>query len=138
MPAWSRFLRVLFVAYVTVTAVHVGWVLAHEPFAFDAWNVAVDTHAKPATVGRFFEYWWFEYTQSNPRFGQPLTYLCYKLDWFAPIASPIAFLGLALAVFALGAGRLPSWKRGRDLALYAIVIGFTWFALPQIGKTMFC
>src|SRR5262245_39501054 len=127
----------LFVAYGVATAIHVGWVMAHEPFAFDAWNVAVDTHAEPATAGRFFDYWWFEYTPSNPRLGQPLTYLAYKLDYFAVIATPLAFLALGLAMFALGAGRWVS-RRCRDLALVTIAIGFSWFALPQIGKTMFC
>ena len=68
---WSRVLRVLFVAYVAMTALHIGWVVHHEPFAFDAWNVAIDTHAKPFTVGNFFDYWKLEYTHSNPRFGQP-------------------------------------------------------------------
>src|SRR5579862_57501 len=67
MPPWSRILRALFVAYVAATAVHVGWIMAHEPFSFDAWNLADDTHAKPFSIGRFFEYWKFEYTHSNQR-----------------------------------------------------------------------
>jgi hypothetical protein len=138
MPARSRILRALFVAYVVATVTHVGWVLAHEPFSYDAWNIAVDTHAKPATIGRFFDYWWFEYTHSNPRLGQPLTYLAYKLEYFAVIATPLVVLGLAVVAFVLGTARWPSWRRGRDLALVAIALGFTWFALPQIGKTMFC
>jgi hypothetical protein len=136
-PAWSRILRVLCVAYIAATLVHVGWVMAHEPFAFDAWNMAQDTHAKPFTVGRFFDYWWFEYTHSNPRIGQALTYLSYKLEYFAVIATPLAYLALSVAAFVIGAGRLPSWRRGRDLALVTIAIGFVWFALPQIGKTLF-
>ena len=138
MPAWSRILRALFVAYVTATAVHVGWIMAHEPFSFDAWNLAVDTHAKPITLGRFLDYWQFEYTHSNPRLGQAFTYLSYKLEWFAVIATPLMFVGMSLAVFVLGCARWPSWRRGRDLALWAIAIGFIWFSLPQIGKTMFC
>ena len=136
-PAWSRLLRALFVVYVTATVVHIGWVLAHEPFMFDAWNVAVDTNAEPFSIGKFFEYWWYEYTHSNPRFGQTFAYLGYKLEYFAVIAAPLAYLALSLAVFVLGTGRLPSWKRGRDLALWAIAIGFIWFALPQVGKTLF-
>jgi hypothetical protein len=133
----SRILRVLFVVYVATTALHIGWILAHEPFSFDAWNIAVDTHAKPFSVGRLFDYWWFEYTHSNPRLGQPLAYLSYKLEYFAVIATPLAFTALSLGVFVLGTGRWPAWRRGRDLALWAIAIGFLWFSLPQIGKTMF-
>ena len=136
-PAWSRILRLLFVVYVAATAIHIGWVVFHEPFGFDAWNIAVDTGAKPITPGRFFDYWWFEYTHSNPRFGQPFTYLAYKLEYFAVIATPLAYLAISLAVTVLGLGRWP-WRRGRDLALWAIVIGSLWFALPQIGKTLFC
>src|SRR5947199_397874 len=93
-----KILRALFVVYVAATALHVGWVVAHEPFAFDAWNVAVDTHAEPITFDRFVDYWWFEFTHSNPRVGQPLTYLSYKLDEFAVIATPLAFVALSLAV----------------------------------------
>jgi hypothetical protein len=134
----SKTLRGLFVAYVAATALHVGWVVAHEPFAFDAWNVAQDTDGKPFTVARFCHYWWFEYTHSNPRLGQALTYLAYKLDHFAAIASACAFVAIALAVVTLGLRRFPSWKRGRDLALWAFVSGALWFALPQLGKTLFC
>jgi hypothetical protein len=136
-PAWSRILRALFVVYVTATAIHIGWVLAHEPFFFDAWNVAADTKAKPFTVGRFFDYWWYEYTHSNPRIGQTFTYLGYKLEWFSVIAAPLAYLALATAIFVLGTRRLPSWRRGRDLGLWVIAIGFIWFALPSVGKTLF-
>ncbi|MEP6864412.1 MAG: DUF6056 family protein [Deltaproteobacteria bacterium] len=138
MPAWPRILRALFVAYVTLTAVHIGWVIHHEPFAFDAWNMASDTHAQPFSAGRFFDYWAFEWAHSNPRLGQPLTYLAYKLEYFSVIATPIAYLALAAAAFILGTGRRPSWRRDRDLALYAIALGFMWFVLPQIGKTLFC
>jgi hypothetical protein len=127
---------VLFVAYLVATALHIGFVMAHEPFSFDAWNVAVDTGAKPITVGRFFDYWQYEYAHSNPRIGQPLTYLAYKLEWFAEIATPLAYLALSLAITVLGLGRWP--KRGRELAMWVIAIGFGWFVLPQIGRTMFC
>ncbi len=138
MPTWSRaVLRVLFALYVIATVIHIGYVVAHEPFAFDAWNVAVDTHAQPITPGRFFHYWLFEYTHSNPRFGQPLTYLAYKLDYFAVIATPLAFVAISLAVTVLGTARWP-FHRGRDLALWAIAIGFAWFALPSIGMILFC
>jgi len=141
-------LRVLFVAYVAATAVHIGLVMAHEPFAFDAWNIAVDTQAQPFSFGRFLDYGGFEYTHSNPRIGQWLTYLAYKLTYFAPIATPIAYLGLACAVTVLGLGRWPGGRRsggtgggrtvGRDLALAALAVGFAWFAIPRIGMIMFC
>src|SRR5262249_49323711 len=79
------------------------------------------------------------------RIGQWLTYLAYKLEYFAPIATPIAFLGLAGAVAVLGLGRWPGARRtagertvGRDLALCAIALGVAWVALPRIGMIMFC
>jgi hypothetical protein len=141
-------LRVLFVAYVAATAVHIGLVMAHEPFAFDAWNIAVDTRAQPFSFGRFLDYGIFEYQHSNPRIGQWLTYLAYKLEDFAPIATPLAYLGLAFAVTTLGLGRWPGGRRsaadgggrtvGRDLALAVLAIGFAWFAIPRIGMIMFC
>jgi Family of unknown function (DUF6056) len=132
----TRLLRALFVAYLAATAIHIGLVMAHEPFAFDAWNLALDTHAEPFSWSRFFDYGVFEYTHSNPRIGQWLTYLAYKLELFAPIATPIAYLALAGAVSVLGLGRWP--RRGRDLALVALAIGFGWFALPRLGMIMFC
>jgi hypothetical protein len=131
-----RSVGALFGAYVAATAAHIAFVVAHEPFSFDAWNVAVDTHAQPITISRFFEYWRYEYAHSNPRLGQPLTYLTYKLAGFAEIATPIAYLALTLAITVLGLGRVP--RRGRELAMWAFVIGFGWFAFPQIGRNMFC
>jgi hypothetical protein len=115
---------------------HIAYVVAHEPFAFDAWNVAVDTHAKPITIARFFEYWRYEYAHSNPRLGQPLTYLAYKVAGFAEVVTPVAYLALTLAITVLGLGRVP--RRGRELAIWAVVIGFGWFALPQSGRNLFC
>lgn len=134
----SGVLRLCFVAYVVATAVHIGVVMAHEPFAFDAWNVADDTKAAPFSLANFLDYGVGQYTHSNPRVGQWFTYLAYKLDLFAVIATPIAYLALALAVTVLGLGRFPAWRRGRDLALYAITLGVLWFALPKIGMIMFC
>lgn len=128
-------LRVLAVFYVTAAVVHVGWVMAHEPFAFDAWNVAMDTKAQPFSIARFFDYWSYEYTHSNPRIGQAFTYLSYKLEYFAVIATPLAYLAIALGTFVLATGRRP--RRGRDFALVCIALGFIWFAFPQIGKTLF-
>src|SRR5262249_51414177 len=132
-------------AYVAATAVHIGLVLAHEPFAFDVWNIAVDTRAQPFSFARFLSYGAYEYAHSNPRIGQWLTYLAYKLEWFAPIATAIAYLGLAWAVTVLGLGRWPGGRGrdgarsvGRDLALCAIAIGCAWFAIPRIGMVMFC
>jgi hypothetical protein len=135
---WSKILRGVFVAYVVAVVLHIVWVVLHEPFAFDAWNIAQDTDAKPATAGHFFDYWWFEYTHSNPRLGQPLAYLAYKVDYFAAIVTPFAYLAISLAVTTIGLRRFPSWKRGRDLALWAFALGAMWFALPQLGKTLFC
>ena len=123
------------VAYVIVTAIHIGWIMLHEPFAFDAWNMAHDTQAKPFSLSRFTDYWWFEYTHSNPRLGQAFTYLAYKLEYFSVIATPLAFVLVALAVTILGTGRFP--RRDRDFALLAIAVGFSWFAFPQLGKTLF-
>lgn len=136
--AVGRVLRLLFVAYVIATAVHIGLVMFHEPFAFDAWNMARDTNAEPFTWSRFLAYAADQYTHSNPRVGQWFTYLSYKLEYFAVILTPIVYLGLALAVTTLGLGRFPRWKQGRDLALYAIALGFLWFALPRIGMILFC
>lgn len=134
----GRLLRILFVAYVVATAVHIGLVMFDEPFAFDAWNIANDTHAQPFSLSRFLAYGIDQYTHSNPRVGQWFTYLAYKLEYFAVIATPLVFLALAGAVTTLGLGRFPSWKRGKDLALYAIALGFLWFGLPRIGMIMFC
>ncbi|HEY0254369.1 MAG TPA: DUF6056 family protein, partial [Kofleriaceae bacterium] len=131
----TRLLRILFVAYVVATIVHIAWVVHHEPYAYDAWNIADDTKSAPFTFGRFLDYWKFEFTHSNPRFGQPFAYLAYKLDWFAVVVTPLAYLAAALAAFVLGTGRRPT--KDRDLALYAMILGFMWFALPQIGKTLF-
>ena len=135
----SGVVRLLFVAYVVATAVHIGVVMALEPFAFDAWNVAWDTQApsrsRSATSSSTAS---GSTSHSNPRVGQWFTYLAYKLEYFAVIATPLAFLALALAVTVLGLGRWPAWRRGRDLALFAIALGFLWFALPRIGMIMFC
>ncbi|HUS29858.1 MAG TPA: DUF6056 family protein, partial [Kofleriaceae bacterium] len=139
MPSgWTRFVRAAFVLYLAATAAHIGWVVAHEPFTFDAWNVAVNSGAKPITLERFFGFWRFEYTHSNPRIGQVLAYLAYKLEYFAVIATPLAYLAISLAVFVLGTARLPSWRRSRDFMLWMLAIGYLWFALPQLGKTLFC
>ena len=98
----ARLLRALFWVYVAGTFVHIAYVVNREPFAFDAWNVAVDTDAKPATLGRFFSFWHQQYTTSNPRIGQPLTYLAYKLAGVAEIGTPLAFFAIVVAGFVLG------------------------------------
>ncbi|HEY5937375.1 MAG TPA: DUF6056 family protein [Kofleriaceae bacterium] len=134
----SRVLRLLFVVYVAATAAHIAYVMAHEPFSFDAWNMAADTRAQPFSLENFFDYGIGQYTHSNPRIGQWFAYLAYKLELFAVIATPIAFLGLVLAVTVIGLGRWPSWRSGRDLALMTVAIGFAWFAIPRIGMIMFC
>jgi hypothetical protein len=139
MPArssawWTVALAVMIAAVVT----HVAVVVHLEPFAFDAWNVAQDTNAKPVTVGRFFDFWHQMYTSSNPRIGQPLAYLSYKLVGFAEVGTPLAFLAIVLAAFVLGAGRWPSRRNDRDLATLAIGIGFMWFLSPNFPAYMFC
>jgi hypothetical protein len=121
--------------YVTATLVHVGWVMAHEPFSFDAWNMAIDTKAQPFSIGRFVDYWTYEYTHSNPRIGQAFTYLAYKLEYFSVIATPLAYLALVVGILVLGLGRWP--RRGRELALGAMVLGLSWLVFPQFGKTLF-
>lgn len=131
-------LRAAFVAFLVAVAAHIGFVVAHEPFAFDAWNIAQDTGAQPFTLGRFATYIADQYTTSNPRIGQWFAYLAYKLDPFAVVATPLAFLALALAVSVLGLGRWPRWRHGRELALVAFATGALWFALPRIGMLLFC
>lgn len=131
-------LRWLFLLYVAATAVHLGWVMAHEPFSFDAWNFAVATKAEPATVGRFFAFWSDQYFGSNPRFGQPFAYLSYKVAGFAEVGTPIAYFGIVIACFVIGTGRWPSWRRGRDVAALAVATGALWFAAPSLPMVLFC
>jgi hypothetical protein len=133
----TRIVYALVGAYALVTALHIAWVLHHEPFSFDAWNVAVDTGAKPFSISNFFAYWHQQYTQSNPRLGQPLTYLGYKLEYVAETVLPLCLLALTLAATTLGIGR-KAWRDARGMTLWAIAIGCAWFALPQLGRNMFC
>lgn len=137
-PNTARVLRALFFVYVALTFLHIAYVVNHEPFAFDAWNVAHDTGAKPASVSRFFEFWHQMYTTSNPRIGQPMAYLAYKITGFAEIGTPLAYFAIVLAGFILGTGRRPSFKDNRDLATLAIGIGFLWFCAPNMPAYMFC
>ncbi len=137
-PRTSRILRALFVLYVAMTAVHIGYVVAHEPYAFDSWNVSVDTGAKAPSVGRFLEFWHQQYTTSNPRIGQPLTYWAYKVAGVAEVGSPLAYLALVLGGFVLALGRWPERRSGRDLATLAIGTGFLWFAAPDFASYLFC
>lgn len=133
----SAVLRLLFVIYVVLTAVHIGHVLGNEPFAFEAWTVARDTNGAPFSIGNWLDYGIDQYTHANPRVGQWFTYPAYKLEYFAMIATPLAYLALSLVVVVLGLGRWPSWKNGKDLALYAIALGVMWFALPRLGTIIF-
>ncbi len=137
-PSLARALRWSFLLYAAATAIHLGWVTAHEPFSFDAWNFAVATEAKPVTVGRFFGFWVDQYFGSNPRFGQPFAYLSYKVVGFAEVGTPLAYFALVLGCFVLGAGRWPQWRRGRDVAALAVATGFLWFAVPSLPMVMFC
>src|SRR5262249_54022744 len=100
--------------------------------------VSQDTGAQPFSVARFFEFWHQQYTTSNPRIGQPLTYFAYKLAGVAELGTPLAFFAIVLAGFVLGARRWPSLKSGRDLATLAIAIGFMWLAAPNLPAYMFC
>jgi hypothetical protein len=137
-PGSARTLRVLFYAYVAVTCLHIAYVVHHEPFSFDAWNVSHDTNAQPGTIGRFFEFWHQQYTTSNPRLGQPMAYLAYKFDGVAEVLTPLAFFAIILGGFILGTGRWPSRKNDRDLATIAIGIGAMWFVSPDMPAYMFC
>ncbi|CAN5890004.1 hypothetical protein BH11MYX2_BH11MYX2_03590 [soil metagenome] len=127
----------MFVAFVAITALHIGIVMHCEPFTYDAWNVARDTDAEPFSFGRWAAYGVDQYVHSNPRVGQWATYLSYKLAGFAEVVTPLAFLALVIAVVTIGLVRLPSLRRGRDLALTVIAVGVAWFALPSIGMVMF-
>lgn len=133
----AKSVRIWFAAYVAATVAHIAWVVAHEPFGFDAWNVAVDSKAEPATPGRFFAFWHQQYTSSNPRIGQPLAYLAYKLTGVAEVGTSVAYLAIVLAGFVIGTGRWPSRRSGKDLATLAIGIGFMWFAAPSFAAYMF-
>jgi hypothetical protein len=134
----AKVLRALFWVYVAWTFFHIAYVVNHEPFAFDAWNVAVDTQAKPPSLSRFFSFWHQQYTSSNPRIGQPLAYLAYKYWGVAEIGTALAYFALVLGTFVLGTGRWPDRRNGRDLATLAIAIGFLWFAAPNFPSYMFC
>jgi hypothetical protein len=133
-----RVLRALFFVYVAATFLHIAWVVYHEPFAFDAWNVAVDTDAQPPSVGRFFSFWYEQYTTSNPRIGQPMTYLAYKIVGVGELLTPVAFLAIVVGGFVFGAGRWPKLSNGRDLAVLAIGIGCMWFVAPHFPAYLFC
>lgn len=124
--------------YALLTALQIGTVVRWEPFTFDAWNIAVDTNAEPFSLGRWIEYGTGQYLHSNPRLGQWFAYPAYKLELFAVIATPLAFLALAAAVTVLGLGRWPDLRSRRDAGLGAIALGFCWFALPSIGMLLFC
>ncbi|HEX5060850.1 MAG TPA: DUF6056 family protein [Kofleriaceae bacterium] len=137
-PRASTVLRALFCTYVALTALHIGYVVHHEPFAFDAWNVAVDTHAQPASVRGFITYWVDQYTSSNPRIGQPLAYLAYKTTGVAELVTPLAYLALVLGGFVLALRRAPVRHDLRDLATLAIGIGCLWFAAPNFPAYLFC
>ena len=137
-PRAIRALRVLFCAYVVFTCVHLAYVVHHEPFSFDAWNVSHDTGAEPLSFGRFFHFWHDQYTTSNPRIGQPMTYFAYKLVGVAEVVTPLAFLSILVAGFAVGTGRFPQRTNNRDLATLAIGIGMMWFVSPNMPAYMFC
>jgi hypothetical protein len=137
-PGLARALRWLFLLYAAATALHLGWVMAHEPFSFDAWNFAVATKAEPVTLGRFFDFWITNYFHSNPRFGQPFAYLSYKVVGFAEVGTPIVYFALVCGSFVVGTGRWPSWRRGRDVLGLAIATGALWYCAPSLPMVLFC
>jgi hypothetical protein len=137
-PRTVRALRVMFWAYVVITCAHIAYVAHHEPFSFDAWNVSHDTGAEPFSFGRFFHFWHQQYTTSNPRIGQPMTYFAYKLVGVAEIVTPLAFFSILIGGFAVGTGRLPQRTNNHDLATIAIGIGMMWFVAPNLPAYMFC
>ena len=126
----------LFLAYAALSLVHISYVVARDPFGFDAWNLTFETHGAPATVGRFFAFWREQYTHANPRLGQPVAYLAYKLVGVAELGTPVAFTALIGAIVVLGTGRWPRLRRSRDLALLVIAAGAAWCVLPQVGRNM--
>ncbi len=134
----ARLLRVLFFLYVGLTFANIAYVVYREPFAFDAWNVAVDTGAQEFSIRRFFEFWHQQYTESNPRIGQPLTYFAYKLVGFAEVVTPLAFFAIVVGAFVLGTGHRPDHRKGRDLATLAFGIGLMWIAAPNFPSYLFC
>jgi hypothetical protein len=134
----ARLLRALFWVYVVGTFAQIAYVVNRETYAFDAWNVSIDTGAKPASIGNFLAFWHQQYTTSNPRIGQPMTYLAYKIAGVGELGTATAAFAIIIAAFALGVGRLPSRKRGRDLAVIAIGIGMFWIAGPNLPAYMFC
>ena len=136
-PDAARILRALFFVYVAFTFLHISYVVYHEPFVFDAWNVAFDTKAQPASIGRFFEFWHQQYTTSNPRIGQPMAYLAYKVVGIAELGTPIAFFAVIVGGFVFGTGRWPRLRDNRDLAALAIGIGCMWFVAPNFPAYLF-
>jgi hypothetical protein len=137
-PRTVRVLRLAFYAYVAITCVHLAYVVHHEPFSFDAWNVSHDTGAKPFSLANFFSFWHQQYTTSNPRIGQPMAYFAYKLVGVTEILTPAAFFAILIAGFTVGTGRFPDRKNNRDLATLAIGIGMLWFVSPNMPAYMFC
>ena len=137
-PAWNRLLRALFAVYAGLTArAHRLGDGTTSRSRSTRGTSRSDTGAKP-----------FSLSPVRPLLGLRVHALepARRAGVHVPrvqarrgsrsIATPVAFVALTLAVFVLGTGRWP--RRGRDLALWAIAIGSCWFALPQLGKTMFC
>ena len=114
-PEVARILRALFFVYVAFTVFHIVYVVYHEPFAFDAWNVAVYTDAQPPSISRFFAFWHDQYMHSNPRIGQPMAYLANKLVGVAEVGTALAFLAIVVGGFVIGTGSprssCGSWSR---------------------------
>jgi hypothetical protein len=133
-PRWA-FAALL--ALVAGVAVHLVIVVFLEPYAFDAWNLAADTKDQPFSFGNWVGYAHDQYMGGNPRLGQVLAYLVYKVPWTAGVLTPVAWLAFAGGIVALGLGRLPSPRVRRDLALCAFVLGAMWFALPFPGTIVF-
>jgi hypothetical protein len=133
-PTWAI---AAFAALVAGVAAHLVAVVCNEPYAFDAWNIEADTRGAPFSAGNWLDYAASQYQGGNPRLGQILAYLVYKVPWTAAVLTPVAWLAFAAGITALGLGRLPSPRRGRDLALATFVLGAMWLVLPFPGTIVF-
>jgi hypothetical protein len=139
MPARSSaWWTVALAVMIAAAAAHVAVVVHLEPFAFDAWNVAADTRGAPFSWSAWAAYLADQHAHGNPRLGQAFAYLGYKVPWVPVVLTPLAWIGLCLAVVTLGLGRRPSPRDPADVAITGLVLGAAWLALPYVGTIVFC